>query len=111
MIHRDLTPVKVLFSYRDYRALLTDVGVTRALSDPASRPTGVGLRVQWPTSMLREDGVRIDKRLGVPLVPIEHRIQEESEDGVEKGEKAGWPCWQIDRSPSAWRRASGLGVS
>jgi hypothetical protein len=64
-----------------------------------------------PTAYCEEDGVGIDKRLGVPLVPIEHRIQEESEDGVEKGEKDGWPCWQIDRSPIAWCRASGLGVS
>lgn len=41
VIHRDLTPVNVLFRYRDDRALPTDVGVTRALSDLASRTTRV----------------------------------------------------------------------
>ena len=35
-------------------------------------------------------GIQLDKRLGVPLVPIEHRIQEEPQDGEDKGGMDGW---------------------
>ena len=66
---------------------------------------------RMPTACCEEDGVEIDKRLGVPLVPIDDPLQEQSEDGVEKGEKHDRLCWPNDQSPVAGPRTSGVGSS
>ena len=43
IIHRDLKPANVLVRTRDARALLTDFGIARALSDPSLTMTGRSL--------------------------------------------------------------------
>ena len=40
-----------------------------------------------PTACCEEGGVEIDKRHRIQLVPIDDRVEEQSEDGIGKGEE------------------------
>jgi hypothetical protein len=60
---------------------------------------------RMPQPGSQQDGVEIDKCLRVPLVPIDDRLQKQSEDGIGKGETHGPLCWQINQSLPACARA------